>query len=159
MSEPENERVRELRALLSQQPGTDEFVELANILSSDPQSRSEAREICFKGLNDNPKNFRGRLTLARLFYLDGYGEFCIRELVELNKRVSLASLERLIELFGDFAKPFLAEANQTNKKQQKVEANPQSEANLGGSEESDSVVAEMDLDDEFLEALEDLENN
>jgi hypothetical protein len=147
-------KLAEIRAKLVGDPGSEEFVELARLLIADSSSRAEAREACFRGLNANPRNLVGRLLLARLFYLDGLGEFCVRELIELSKYCDAPSIKKLLDGFGDYAKPFisavssvgLAETSQPQQSHQQL-----SEAADGG----EKVVAEIDLD--FSEALDELE--
>ena len=82
-----------LRVSLAADPGGDAFVELANALADSPATRPEAREICFRGIVANPDSLRGRLTLARLFYLDGMFEFSARELTELNNFADVPALQ------------------------------------------------------------------
>lgn len=149
----ELEREKLLREALRDNPGGDEFAELAELLSADAQRRPEAREICFRGLSENPRHAKGRLVLAKLFYLDGLGEFCVRELVELSRYVSNSpSLERLVSAFGEFGKQFLAERPTAAQKRSATDA----AAGAAGGESS-KVVAELDLDADFDDLLEDLE--
>lgn len=118
--------LEELREIVAKTPLAPENLELVESLSESEVSRAEAREVCFKILKEDAEQHRIRLFLARLFYLDGMTEFCIRELVELNKKVGeLSELERLLDSFGDLAKPFLIER---------------------ASDEEEIVLAEMDLD-------------
>ena len=93
--------------------------------------RAEARESCFKQLVDDAKHTRARLILARLFYLDEYGEFCVRELLELKKYTDLDSIDRLIESIGNFARTFISkpiekvtEAKEKVKKEAKPKDKP-----------------------------------
>lgn len=77
-------------------------------LSEKPESRKEARELCFKLLSEDAEQHRVRLALARLFYLDGMSEFCIRELVQLKKNAGeIYELDKLLDSFGQLAVPFL----------------------------------------------------
>jgi hypothetical protein len=66
-------------------------------------SRVEAREKCFSEISNNPGNRFARLMLAKLFYLDSYEEFSIRELTELHRRAPTASLATLLKSFGPSA--------------------------------------------------------
>lgn len=66
-------------------------------------SNAEARERCFSEISKNPGNKFARLLLAKLFYLDSYEEYALRELVELTRRFPSASLEALIKSFGPLA--------------------------------------------------------
>lgn len=141
-----------LRRLFKDNPATADFVALALILAGDEATRSEGREVCFRGLTENPHNHRGRLALARLFYLDGYWEFAVRELLQLQREVKLASLDKLLESFGDI---------QTRIRGEKVVAEKSSDGMTGAVDSQNStgtgVVAEIDLDADFVDALEELE--
>lgn len=74
-------------------------------------SNAEARERCFSEVSKNPSNKFARLLLAKLFYLDSYEEFAVRELVELTRRFPSPSLEALIKSFGPFATQFSSTAS------------------------------------------------
>lgn len=148
------ERISELRAKVAIDPGADELIELADALCHQPEVRPELRELCFRGLTANPAQRLVRLALARSFYLDGMYEFAVRELLELRRGVesSLPSLDRLISAFGPYATQFA----------------PGTAANQGtggSASESDSpeatgdVVAEIDLETDFLDVLKDIEND
>ena len=56
--------------------------------------------------------------LARLFYLDKYGEFCVRELLQLKKYSDLESIDRLIESFGNFAHSFTSKPSKSAEKKE-----------------------------------------
>lgn len=123
MSEKSLEKLREIVLKDALAP---ESLELIEKLSGSESLRAEGRELCFKILKEDGEQHRVRLSLARLFYLDGMTEFCVRELVELNKKVSeLSELERLLESFGDLAKPFLSAV---------------------AADEEEILIAEMDMD-------------
>jgi hypothetical protein len=134
-----NSRVLELEGVVSNNPGADEFVELATLLAEIPEKRSYAREICFKGVNSNPSSLRGRLILARLFYLDGMLEFAARELAEVSKFATVPSLTKLMDNFGAHIKPY-----------RPVEISIE---NPSKQEDEGEVLAEIDLDSAFAEAL------
>ena len=113
---------------------------------SEESTRLDAREICFKKLNDNPNQNLVRLELARSFYLDGLHEFAVRELVELKNYTAIASLDRLIESFG--------------KSVSEVGLAAPVSASLSAEDdgtEDDNVVAEMDLEVDFEELLDEME--
>ena len=149
----QNGRLAELEALVEERPSGEESVELATLLANDEEQRSRGRELCFRGLRDNPKQHRLRLALARLFYLDGYQEFAVRELVQIKQYVSAPSLDRLIESFGELAAPFLRGLAQG---EFGVEVREE-EADL----EEQVVVADIDLDleDDFDDAFDDLDDD
>ena len=158
--------ISELQSIVARDPGASEFVALAEELAKDPSRRAEAREVCFRGLTQDPRNTRGRLTLARLFYLDSMGEFCVRELVRLRQLAPLHSLDKLLDSFGEFAKPFLQitlepvpndspEIDDTAEESSPA-VSATSEPQMEGEEDT---VAEIDLEADFMEALEQLESD
>ena len=77
---------------------------------------AEAREYCFQEISKNPGNKFARLMLAKLFYLDSYEEYAIRELIELNRRYPSASLEALIRTFGPLAEQYKSGAGSGDQK-------------------------------------------
>lgn len=139
-------RIKELRESLNQDPLSEGFLELAQILSSDSSSRAEAREICFKALSLNPNHHAGRLILAKLFYLDSMTPFCVRELLEVRKHVESESLDRLLLSFGE---RYSGDSNKGNSHGANTE--------VGQAEKKKEVVAELDIDAEFLDVLEDID--
>jgi hypothetical protein len=142
--------LKELYDIVSKNAGAGEFVELAKLLASDPSKRSEARDICFKGLTESPDNLLGRLLLSRLFYLDKMPEFCVRELLELKRRGgSFASLDKLLSSLSDYAEPYLTGLESA------------SSENLGEDADNSApkVVAEVDLDEDFLDILDELDKD
>ena len=143
-----SEDIDKLRVIVAEDPGADSFVELAELLASDPITRPEARELCLRGLSKNPSNNLGRLTLAKLYYLDCLFEFSLRELLELKRLQSrqVPSLEKLISAFG----PMSSEYGKVPPTMTDTSAASVSEA--------ESTVAEIDLDIDFLEAAEDLQS-
>jgi len=162
MAEKKDRRAQ-LKEILAENPGAPEFVELASLLADDAESRFEARELCFRGLSENPDNSRGRLMLARLFYLDGYAEFCVRELAELKRRVKSEAVDRLIDAFGDIASPYLSAAPTTEAAETEDNKPKETAASTDGeaeeeAEDGDAVFAEIDLDEDFVDALEELED-
>ena len=146
MDDAQKKRAAELREILAVDAGSPEFVELAKLLVEDAETRPECREVCFKGLSRDGKRSLGRLVLARSYYLDGLIEFSVRELVELSKYAEVPSLSRLLKAFGPHGDSFLQ--NSTSGQQSGEEA----------SESEEEVLAEIDLDDEFVEgALDEIE--
>ena len=147
MTSVPQERIFELRELLAKNPGDSSFVELAKILVEHEEARMECREVCFRGLSHAPKQLMGRIILARSFYLDGMIEFAVRELVELGRHAELPSLERLLDAFGPHAGPYRRGATAEALQDQVIE------------EEDEEVLAEIDLDGEFVEeALDEIES-
>lgn len=150
MSETERNRVRELQEIVAADPGAQQFVELASLLSKTPEFRPQAREVCFKGLTLDPHNLKARLVLAKLFYLDQMPTFCLRELGELKKQIgTLPSLDLLLEELG-------AQVQGQNI------SSVESEKHLKHDKESQDsstaeVLAEVDLEGEFIDILDDLE--
>ena len=142
-------RLSQLREKCDANPGGEEFVELATALSADPATRPEAREVCFRGLTHHPKNLSGRLLLARLFYLDQMPEFCARELLELRKLIETPSLLKLLKVFEPLAREALAPVSAPS-------AAPETAA-ASGAAKPETTVGELDLDVDFLDALDEVE--
>jgi hypothetical protein len=112
----------------------------------DKKLRIEAREYCLGELKDEPKNGRCRLFLANLYYIDGYAEFCVRELIELKKYSELESVDRLLESFGNFGQSFVQAA---------VASDAAEETEI--EEEAGDVMAELDFDSDFIDVLDELD--
>ena len=81
--------------------------------------RADARELCFREINQNPGDRGVRLLLAKLFYLDGLNEFAIRELIELRRRSPSESLNALLRSFGALAEVYLPK-NETGEESEKT---------------------------------------
>ncbi len=142
------ERIKQLRSTWNAKPEGEQYHELCELLGESAKGRAEAREICFKALTANPGDLVGRLVLARLFYQDGYYEYSIRELVELYSRSEAPAIKKLLDAFGAHAARYMAA---------KV-AKPAATTDPVASKVADiaEVVAEIDIDDEFLEAIDEL---
>ena len=154
----DRKRLEQLRSKVSSDPGCDELIELVTALSDDSKTRPEARDLCQRGLAENPHNHVVRLTLARLYYTDKLGEFCVRELFELKRRAgaSLPSLEKLLEAFGDYATQFASTGfAQLPESSGRAAESPLQSPMIAGSK----VVAELDLDADFTDLLEDLDDD
>lgn len=145
------ERIIELEQQVKADPSCDAYVELAQLLSVKPESRIQAREVCFRGLTANPSNAMGRLVLAKLFYLDGMMEFCARELRQLRQISSAPSLDKLLRALGEREE---AEKQCPGEQVSSAETAAKS-SELAADEEL--VVAEADFDLDFSEAIEELE--
>jgi len=137
-----------LRKQLQEDPGADCFVELARELESEPSTRAEAREVCFRGLSAAPENLQGRLQLAKLFYLDELTEFCIRELMELQRKApELSALNRLLSMLGgETVEPSTRVATKTAPA-------PEEETDEG------DVLAEIDMDTELADILAEMDGD
>jgi len=130
--------VEELERLLEANPSSDKFVELAQLIANNDERRAEARELCFRGLSANPNDKVARLLLAKLFYLDNMFEFAARELSELRGTPNAPSVEKLISEFSLAGAKYLGETPR----------------NAPSAQEA--VVAEFDIDADFLEAIDEL---
>ena len=137
----------ELRKQAAENPTGDAALELAIQLSHAESDRGEARELCFRALARDSKHARARLLLSKLFYLDRMYEFSLRELLELNRIHPTESLEKLIDSFGDFGKAYIA-ARQMN-----LATVDRPDATMT----DDDVLGEIDLDEEFVDVLEEIE--
>ena len=123
-----------------------------------PEARPEARENCFMLLADEPNNVRCRIVLARLFYLDSLTEFAIREIVEACRRQPAPSLYRLIEGFGQSAARYtaaLAGAIGVSPNGRTAAAESKAAAAV---EEVDTEVAEIEIDGELMDILDELDD-
>ncbi len=154
------DNIESLKKAVGANPGAPEFAELARLLSEKDETRAEAREICFRGLNANPSNAQGRLVLAKLFYLDGLGEFCVRELIELRKYSEAKAIDKLLAAFGDFAVPFfpgkqLLQKSLAVPQASEIESGKAALPAESSVKTNEQVVAEIDLD--FTEAMEEIE--
>ena len=84
-------------------------------------------------------------------------EFAVRELVELQKFTNVPSLERLLDSFGEYASPF---RNPVVPAAVDVGGNDEGEDEAteeDDDEDGEEVLAEIDLDDEFMDAIDELE--
>ncbi len=152
MAEREKQ-IAELESAVLKNPAAPEFLELAKILIDTPSSRSQARDICFRALKENPKHKQGRLLLARLFYLDGMWEFAVRELLELRTLGTTPALEQLLNAFSTVASPETLKVMSAKPAEEKTTATPNA-----ADKADDDVMAELDIDTDFLEALDELED-
>lgn len=140
------DRIKSLKAAWESNPDGDGYQELCELLAQDKQTRPEGREICFRVIAANQADMVARLALARMFYLDGYYEFSIRELVEVYTRSEAPAVKKLLDAFGAHAAPFLATRA----------AKPAQDPVANKVADIAEVVAEIDIDDEFLEAIDGL---
>jgi len=128
-----------IQSKLIKDPSDESYFQLASHFSKEAETRAEARTICLKALNKDPKNAKARLLLARLYYLDNLGEFCVRELLELKKYTNSLSLDDLIKSFGEYAHYF---------------SSMDSADSI--SDSTESVLAEIDIDTDFDEIEDEL---
>lgn len=139
-------KLEALRLEVSENPGSPRFVELARLLSS--SSVLEAREVCFRGLTANPRDLRGRLELARLFYLDGYIGFAVAQLEQLKNAIpDMLSLDRLLSALGVCDLSVLRERSEFSK------SDGTSSTGLP-IHENVSVLAELDLEADIVDMYE-----
>ena len=125
-------------------------------LVGEERLRGECREGCLAILKQDPHNSRARLLLARAYYLDGMLEFAVRELIEISRYSDVPSLRRLINAFGDVAKPFLVHREI---ERQAPHDGLEREAQCSAEDDKYGVVAEIDLDADFVDAIEELDKN
>ncbi len=134
-----------LRKRVATDPAAKEFIELAKVLGEKNETRAEAREVCFRALTSDSKNLRGRLLLAKLFYLDGMIEFCVRELLEIEHSApETPALKRLLEALGDYTE---------KQRQTRTETSKETKA----QQQDSKIIAEVSLEENFLDALDELE--
>lgn len=127
--------------LLKNQPGAPLFAEVAFRLVSSKETRTQAREICLRGLAREPDNLKGRLALAKSFYLDSLPEFCVRELVELKSRKSFPSLQRLIDAFGSLGRKYDSLSTEVD------------------YAEEEEVLGDVDFEAELADVLDEIEDD
>ncbi|MFN8390498.1 MAG: hypothetical protein U0136_09435 [Bdellovibrionota bacterium] len=147
MAETNAAQIEKLRNELTSNPDSDAYIELARLLQGSPEGRREGRELCFRGITRDPNNLVARLVLARLFYLDSMFEFSIRELLEIREVSNIPAVDKLLGEFGPRALKFLQRGRAISQAQEQAAVE---------STDDDSVVAEVDIDAEFLEAIDEL---
>lgn len=143
----EDNRIAELREKVKVDPAGEHCVELARLLIEEESSRSEAREVLFAGIARDPHLALARLLLARSFYLDSMIEFAVRELVELQKYTDVPSLNKLLDSFGSYAMAF---------RPGKSAAKQEGAGTTSDDDDEEDVLAEIDIDDEFLDAIDEV---
>jgi hypothetical protein len=134
----------ELREAVDTDPAAPEAVELISRLMELPDKRQEVREVCFRALSRDPKNTRVRLTLARSFYLDSMPEFCVRELLQLERYVTSEALTKLLDAFGEFVQDF-SQGSTEPKPNEPFEELP-----------DENVMGDIDIDADFEDLEDDL---
>ena len=152
MAEAESARIERLRQELQGNPDSDCFLELAKLLLDSLEGRIEARELCFRGITRDPNNRLARLILSHLFYLDGLFEFSVRELIELRELCDVPSIEKLLLEFGPHAEKFWGRVKPSEAASGETSAGSKAE-----TAETDSVIAEVDIEPDFLEAIDELD--
>jgi hypothetical protein len=115
------------------EPASDAFYFYASAVAL--RSRTEAREILFKGLTLNINHVLGRFLLAKLFFMDGFTPFAVRELKFLDHIHSVPALKRLLQSLGSEAET----ERETKQNQQ------------------EKVIADIDIEADLLEVLEEIE--
>lgn len=153
-----SERISQLRSRISAAPVKEDRLELVRLLVDQPGARAEAREHCFSILAEDPNEIRCRLLLARLFYLDRYTEFAIREIVECCRRRPVGSLHRLLKGFGQAAAPYIAAlAGPLGSSVKKELTEKPGTGEMHEIEVPVTEVAEIDLDADMIDILNELE--
>jgi len=90
----------DLQKLLKDDPGNPAFAEFADELRKEGKL-NEGLEVCLSGLSSNEDYPKGKLILARIFYLKGYLPFAVRELKELSRmRPESQRIKRLLDLLA-----------------------------------------------------------
>lgn len=133
-------KITQLKTLLAENPSAREFLELARLLSESTETKAEARDVLFKGITHHPSNYVARLLLAKLFFEDGLYAFSARELADLWNLNKSETVKKLLLSFGEQGKNYLDLY--------------QGKSNAQGSS---SVLAEIDLDDDFTDALSEID--
>ena len=126
----------------------------ASALAENADKRPEAREYCLQGLTQAPENLRLRLLLARLYYLDGYSEFMVRELLRLKELCGLSSIDKLLDGFGSIVSQFSSQSAKITPQRvmSSEDENPVEKDKEGG------VLAEVDFETDLLDLLDEIED-
>jgi len=143
---------------LAADPGDPLFVDYA-LICIERNEVGKALEVCLSGLSRNPGLHRGRLALAKVFYLSGHLPFAIRELKELHLALpNNRSIIKLLEKFGVLGEESLG-FDKTQKEQGNLKAQ-RSSASMEPSETPgdetapvDETVAEVEFDFDALQML------
>lgn len=126
--------VDDLRRTAEKDPGAESFIALARELIDSDRTRSEGRTLLMRAVGIDPENLVARVFLARANYLDGFSEFVVRDLLEIQRRKRLDSVSRILEVYGAFVDEFSHLAASTV---------------AGGTKE----LASFELDTEFSDIL------
>lgn len=150
----EGRSIEELRTIVAANPGARENCELAAKLLELPENRGEAREVCFRGLTAEQNNVPLRLTLAKSFYLDQLPEFCVRELLQIQRVHPTPALARLIEAFGSYVNQFSSAAPTASASSATPAPNSGNVSGEGGgattsSGSEETVIGEIEIDADF----------
>lgn len=132
------DKIIELQKALDEQPSSKAFLELARLLiekHGDKDSK-KAKEVLFQGLYYNPKNLVARLLLAKLFYKDGFYNFSAREVAEVWSETKSETTKKLLLSFGEHGEHYLSKYSGEVIKS-----------------ETESVLAELDLDVDISDAI------
>lgn len=151
-----NAKIQNLREQVGSDINHPSLLELIALLGERKESRAEARDLCFWGLNANPCNLKLRLLLARLFYVDGLAEFCVRELLEIKRYSDIGSLDRLLECFSDYVEFFNRRGNASDARNNSTNAG--NKASLK-AQKNDKTLAELEIDSSFIDIISEMENS
>lgn len=127
-------RIDELSKTLDEQPSSKVFLELARLLIE--QDKLRAKEVLIQGLYHYPKNLVARLLLAKLYYYQGWYNFSAREIAEAWSVSKSSTIEKLLLSFGEHGDRYL-----------KIYSGQEI------SNKPESVLAEIDLDADFSDAI------
>ena len=140
------DRIKELKKALDEEPSSKAFLELARLLikkdseenseGGAEKSSKEAKEVLFQGLYYYPKNLVARLLLAKLFYQDGFYNFSAREVAEVWSETKSETAKKLLLSFGEHGERYF---NTYSGQSIKTEA--------------ESVLAEIDLEADISDAI------
>lgn len=97
----------DLKAIIREDPANPVFSDLADLLRK-KGGHLEALKVCLDGLSLNPKDHKGRLALARIFYDLNHTPFAVREVQELCREFPKSEhLKKLLQKLspGNIAEP------------------------------------------------------
>lgn len=131
---------------------SDAYLNIANGLA-EAQRRVDAREVCFSGLSRNPTHTLLRLLLAKLFYQDSYPEFAYAQLEVLDRISGTPSVKKLLAGLQNYSLGESGKALQLQK-----EKGSGNNGEHTAADDSAEIVAEIDIEDDFLSALDEIED-
>ncbi|MCB0338182.1 MAG: hypothetical protein KDD53_01195 [Bdellovibrionales bacterium] len=144
----------DMRETLREDPGNPVFLEYAQTLI-DSDKLDEALGVLLSGLSHNPGYHKGRALLAKLFYIQGYTPFAIRELECLLESLpENQSIKRLLQKFGIKLSGLAGLPNDTDSRPE-IKSEVSELKEIPASDIIQDTVAEVELDFDELDLLED----
>lgn len=140
------DKVEQILKLVASLEGPEGFLLEANKYLDSKEGRFLGRELCIFGVDKYPNYPRLKLLLARFFYLDGLTHFALRELKELKEQYKSETLDRLINSLGGEKEDRVSIETPTKHTNNVLDE---------GDKKFQELIAEIDLDDDIIEVLDD----